>query len=151
MNTFVASEPHFEKRIRESFIRQSFMTLIGAQIAQVEPGRCVVRLPVRPTIYQQDGFVHAGITTAIADTAAGYASFSLFPQTSRILTIEFKINFLAPATGDELEARAGVIRHGDIVTVVQSDVFGLTRASEKHVATMQATMMCVHDTPDGIL
>lgn len=143
-----ARDPGFEKRVRGSFDRQNFMSLIGARIELVEPGRCVIHVPFRADLCQQHGFIHAGVTTAIADTAAGYAAYSLFPVTSSILTIEFKINLLAPAEGDELVARARVIRSGRTITVVQSDVFGVRAASEKHVAAMQATMMCLHDTPD---
>jgi uncharacterized protein (TIGR00369 family) len=136
-------DPDFAQRVEASFGCQGFMRTIGATIGGILPGRCEVRVPVTPALSQQHGYVHAGVTSAIADTAAGYAAFTLFPADSAVLTVEFKINLLAPAEGSELIARARVIRSGKTITVVQADVFGLVGAVEKHVAMLQASMICV--------
>lgn len=143
-----AIDPDVEKRVRDRFGRQSFMTLIGAQLELLEPGRCAVRVPFRADLCQEHGLIHTGVTSAIADTAADCAVYLVFPATTSILTVEFKIIPLAPAEGDELVARARVVRSGRMITIVQSDVFAVRAASEKHVAAMQATIMCLYDTPD---
>ena len=135
--------------MRASFGRQRFMTWLGATLERVQPGHCTMRVRVREDFGQQHGYVHAGVTTALADSAAGYAAFSLFPGNSSVLTVEFKINLLAPADGEELIARARVIRPGKTVTVVQSEVFALQAGAEKHVASMQGTMICLHNAPDA--
>lgn len=148
MTEFHPAGPDFEHRVRASFGRQHFMAWLGAKLEIVEPGRCVVRLPVQRTFGQQHGYVHAGVTTAIADSAAGYAAYTLFPDNSSVLTVEFKINLLAPADAEELVADARVIRPGRTVTVVHSDVFGFTAGAEKLIASMQSTMICLQNTPD---
>ncbi|TAN79711.1 MAG: PaaI family thioesterase, partial [Magnetospirillum sp.] len=114
----------------------------------LEPGHCVLDMPVRPGLCQQNGFVHAGATTAIADTAAGYAAFSLMTAEADVLTVEFKMNLLNPAEGETLVARAQVIKPGRTLVVVRADVFGVTGGGEKPVATMLATMMSL--SRDGI-
>lgn len=149
MSEFQAVDPDFEARTRASFGRQRFMTWLGAVLERVEPGHCTIRLPAKADLGQQHGYVHAGVTAAIADSAAGYAAYTLFPANSSVLTVEFKINLLAPADAEELLAQAHVVRRGRTVTVVQSDVYGLKGGTEKHVASMQGTMMCLHDTPDA--
>ena len=145
MQELTPRDPAYADRVRDSFGRQAFMKTIGATIDAVRPGGCEVRLQVSKALGQQHGYVHAGVTSAIADTAAGYAAFTLFPADSEVLTIEFKINLLAPADATELVARARVIRPGKTITVVQSDVFGISDGIEKHVATMQATMICIRN------
>ncbi|MDH3473722.1 MAG: PaaI family thioesterase, partial [Rhodospirillales bacterium] len=96
MTAFTPADPGFEARVRNSFARQSIMTLIGAEIARVEPGLVEIVLPYREDLCQQHGFFHAGVTSTIADSAGGYAAFSLFPADASVLTTEFKINLLAP-------------------------------------------------------
>ena len=149
MSEYRPVDPAFEPRVRASFARQRFMRWLGARLEVVEPGHCILRAAVREDFGQQHGYVHAGVTTALADSAAGYAAYSLFPADSSVLTVEFKINLLAPADAEELIARARVIRPGKTVTVVHSDVFGLKAGTEKHLASMQATMICLHDAPDA--
>jgi uncharacterized protein (TIGR00369 family) len=117
------------------------MSTIGASLGTVEPGAVDVILPFRDDLTQQDGFLHAGIVAAIADSACGYAAHTLMPATARVLSIEFKLNLLAPAVGERLEARARVIRAGRTVTVCQADVLAITGKSEKLIATMTRTMM----------
>jgi len=96
---FQPADPDFETRVRASFGRQGIMQLIGAELTRVEPGLATIELPYRATLTQQHGFFHAGMTSTIADSAAGYAAYSLFPAASSVLTVEFKINLVAPADG----------------------------------------------------
>jgi uncharacterized protein (TIGR00369 family) len=110
-------------------------------MTELEPGRCVLEMPTRPDLCQQNGFVHAGATTAIADTAAGYAAFSLTEPGANILTVEFKMNLLNPADGEMLVARAEVIKSGRTLMVVRSDVVARRDGRETAVAAMLATMM----------
>ncbi len=94
-------DPDWEVKVRDSFARQSLMQTIGAKIAALAPGTCEIELPYRRDLCQQHGFLHAGITTTIADSAAGYAAFSLMPPGASVLTVEFKVNFMAPAKAND--------------------------------------------------
>ena len=136
--------PAFAADVSNSFARQTIMNLIGARLALVEPGVVEIELPFRPDLTQQDGYLHAGVITTVADSAAGYAAFTLMPAGSRVLSIEFKVNLLRPARGELFVARAEVIKAGRTLTVVRADVFATGANSEKElVATMQGTMMCL--------
>ncbi len=148
MADFIPTDPNFRERVAASFDRQAFLATIGARMTVLEPGYCELTMSPRPDLCQQHGHVHAGATTTLADTAAGYAAYSLMPAGSAVLTTEFKVNLLNPARGDVLVARARVIKAGRTLTVVRSDVVGVTGATEKPVATMLATMMCLADSPD---
>ena len=120
------------------------MNLIGARLARVEPGVVEIELPFRADLTQQDGYLHAGVITTVADSAAGYAAYTLMPGGSRVLSIEFKVNLLRPARGELFVARAEVIKAGRTLTVVRADVFATGTNSQKDlVATMQGTMMCL--------
>lgn len=120
------------------------MKLIGAELQRIEPGIIEIKLPYRPDLCQQHGYVHAGIVTAIADTACGFAAFSLMPAGCGVLSVEFKVNLLRPARGTHFVARGEVIKAGRTLTVVRGDVLGFSEAAEQElIATMQATMMCV--------
>ena len=107
------------------------MTHLGAVLADLAPGRCVIGLPWRPELTQQDGFFHAGAIATIADSAVGYAAFTLMPATARVLTVEFKLNLMAPARGDEALARGVVKRAGRTITVAQAEVVTTQRASRR--------------------
>ena len=131
----------YEQRVRESFARQRIMTTMGAVIDRVAPGEVAIRLPFRDDLTQQNGFLHAGAIATIADSACGYAAFSLMPADADVLSIEFKVNMLSPAKGDAIIARASVIRAGRTIMVCRADVSSLNGAEEKLVAAMQATMM----------
>jgi uncharacterized protein (TIGR00369 family) len=144
-----APDPDVEQRVRESFDRQQFMHTLGARLIRVAPGEIDIELPVRPELGQQNGFVHAGAVTAVADSACGYAAMSLTPPDADILSIEFKINLLAPATGDRLVARARVVRSGRRITVCTAEVAAESPGSSRTVAIMQATMMTLAGTPSG--
>jgi uncharacterized protein (TIGR00369 family) len=141
MTKLTAPDPEFEQRVRHSFAEQRAMALIGASLGMVAPGAVDVVLPFRDDLTQQDGFLHAGIIAAVADSACGYAAHSLMPAAARVLSIEFKLNLLAPAVGERLEARGRVIRAGRTITVCRADVVAVTGATEKLVATMTGTMM----------
>jgi uncharacterized protein (TIGR00369 family) len=119
---FTPPDPNYAARVAASFARQGIMGLLGARISRIEPGLCEIQLPYRPDLTQQHGFFHAGVTSTIADSAGGYAGFTLFPADSSVLTVEFKINLLAPADGDLLIATGRVIRAGRTLTVCEFDV-----------------------------
>lgn len=133
----------FRARVRDDFARQGFMRLLGAEITRVEAGECDIALATRPDFTQQHGYVHAGVTTALADTAAGYAAFTLMPPGSSVLTVEFKQNLMNPAKGERLVARGKVEKSGRTLTVVRADVVAVSGGEETAVATMLATMICL--------
>lgn len=136
--------PSFAEEVERSFARQPIMNLIGARLSLVEPGVVEITLPYRADLAQQDGYLHAGIVTTIADSACGYAAYSLMPAGSEVLSVEFKVNLLRPAQGETFVARAEVIKAGRTLTVVRADVFGITATSDRElVAAMQGTMMCL--------
>ena len=136
-------DPDFEQRVRTSFGKQRLMTTIGAELAKVAAGQVDIRLPFRDDLTQQHGFLHAGTIAAVADSACGYAALSLMPADAGVLSIEFKVNMLAPAKGDAIVARGQVIRAGRTIMVCRADVVSISGAEEKLVAAMQGTMMVV--------
>ena len=138
------ADPQFASRIRASFGRQKAMALIGASLTVVEPGQVEVALPYRDDLTQQKGFIHGGIIGMIADTACGYAAFSLMPADCSLVTVEYKINILAPARGS-LVARGEVLRPGRTLTVTRGEVYS---EDGKHVASMQQTLMMLAGTSD---
>ena len=125
------------------------MTTIGARMGSLRPGFCEIDLPFRRDLCQQHGFLHAGITTTIADSAAGYAAFSLMPRGSSVLTVEFKVNLMAPAAGDVFLGRGKVIKPGRTLLAVEAEVIARGEDGEKAVAQMLATMMCLADKADA--
>jgi uncharacterized protein (TIGR00369 family) len=136
--------PSFAEEIKQSFAKQKIMGLIGAELTRVEPGVVEITLPYRADLAQQHGYVHAGVVTTIADSACGYAAFSLMPPNSEVLSVEFKVNLLRPAKGETFLAVAEVIKSGKTLTVVHANVFGLDQAGHRElVATMLGTMICV--------
>ena len=138
------ADPHFAARVRASFDRQKAMALIGARLTAVEPGATEIALAYREDLTQQKGFVHGGIIGMIADTACGYAAFSLMPADCSLVTVEYKINILAPARGS-LVARGQVLKAGRTLTVARAEVYA---EDGKHLASMQQTLMMLPDTPD---
>lgn len=140
--SFTAKNPEFAADVRKSFAAQSIMQSIGAQLSRVEPGVVEISLPYRTDLTQQNGYLHAGIITTIADSAAGYAAFTLMPAGASVLSVEFKVNLLRPASGEMFLARAEVIKAGKTLTVVRADVFGISGNERTLVATMQGTMFC---------
>jgi uncharacterized protein (TIGR00369 family) len=128
---------HFETVVRDSFARQTFMTTLGATLVRVAPGEVDVALAFRSDLVQQNGALHAGVLAAIADSACGYAALTLMPEGSNVLSVEFKLNLLAPATAPSFLAKARVIRAGGTLTVCSADVL----AGDALVATTLSTMI----------
>jgi uncharacterized protein (TIGR00369 family) len=141
--TFKPRDPDFEKRVRDSFARQTLMSTLGAELTRVLPGEAEISLPYRDDLTQQHGFIHAGIIATLADTACGYAAFSLMPADMAILTVEYKINLMSPAIGDRFLARGRVIRPGKTLSVCAGEVTAYQQGKGKTVATMLATMMAL--------
>jgi uncharacterized protein (TIGR00369 family) len=136
--------PNFAEEVRDSFAEQPIMDLIGAELSLVEPGVVEIMLPFRDDLTQQHGYLHAGVVTTIADSACGYAAYSLMPAGSEVLSVEFKVNLLRPAQGATFVARAEVVKAGRTLTVVRADVLGIAENGDQElVATMQGTMICV--------
>src|SRR3954454_23620499 len=135
--------PTFAEGIRQSFNQQTVMALIGAELTRVEPGLIEITLRYRADLAQQNGYLHAGIVTTIADSACGYAAYSLMPPNSEVLSVEFKVNLLRPAKGETFSAVAEVVKSGKTLTVVRADVFGIEQEKRDLVATMLGTMICL--------
>lgn len=144
MTTFEPLDPEFESRIRASFNLQPVMLTIGALVTHIEAGRAQIRLPYNTKLTQQNGFLHAGIVTTIVDNACGYAAYTLMPADSAVLTVEFKVNFMSPAKGDYFIATGQVLKAGRTITVCEGRVMAYTGDSEKLIAAMQATMICIN-------
>ncbi|MEZ5788083.1 MAG: PaaI family thioesterase [Xanthobacteraceae bacterium] len=150
-------DPDFVTRVRSSFDRQGFMGLLGATLTRIEPGSVEIEVPFRADLTQQHGYFHAGVTSAVADTAGGYAGYTLFPAGSSVLTVEFKINLIAPAQGNRLSATGRVVKHGRTLTICAFEVYKLsTAASPDHetdrrtlCATGMQTLICLHGRGDG--
>lgn len=131
------------ERVRDSFQRQGLMRHLGARMVDLRAGIATLRLPFRPELTQQHGFFHAGGTAAIADSAGGYAGYSLFPEGSEVLTTEFKLNLLNPAKGEMLEATGRVIKPGRTLTICQLDVWAIAGETRTHCATGLQTLIRV--------
>ena len=138
------ADPAFAQRCRESFGGQKAMALIGASLRTVEPGHVEIALPYRDELTQQKGFIHGGILGMIADTACGYSAFSLMPDGCSLVTVEYKMNILAPGRGS-LVAKGQVVKPGRTLTVARAEVYA---EDGKHVASMQQTLMALPDRPD---
>jgi uncharacterized protein (TIGR00369 family) len=141
MTTWQPEEADYETRVRESFARQRVMRLLGAELKLVRPGAVDIALPYREELTQQDGYIHAGVLTAVADSACGYAAYTLMPAGAGVLSVEFKVNLLRPAAGDLFVAEARVVKAGRTLTVTGCDVHGRTAGQSRLVATMLATMI----------
>ena len=146
---FEPADAGYAARVRASFARQPAMATIGADLAVVEPGRVVIELAWQQALTQQHGFLHAGMVATALDSACGYAGFSLMPEEAAVLTIEFKINLLAPAQGARFRMEGLVIKPGRTVTVTEGRAYAIAGGREKLVATMGATLMAVVGS-DGI-
>lgn len=141
-------DPNWESRVRASFAAQNFMVHLGAQMVHLAPGEVDLDLALRPELTQQHGFFHAGSTSSIADSAAGYAALSLYPAGFGVLTSEFKINLLNPARQPRLVAKGRVIKPGRMLTICQSDVYGIDGADQVHVATGLFTLVALEGMKD---
>lgn len=148
MPDFLPPDPMFESRVRASFARQQVMHTLGASLTLVEPGVVEIALPFHQKLTQQHGFLHAGIIGTILDSACGYAAFSLMPADKAVLSVEYKINLLAPAKGQNFIAKAQVIKAGRNLTVCTGEAFAYDQEKSKLVATMTATMMAIPERED---
>jgi uncharacterized protein (TIGR00369 family) len=143
-NVFEPRNPDWEAAVRGSFARQKVMQLLGAEMGALSPGHCEIRLPFRDDLTQQNSYFHAGITGTIVDSAGGYAGYTLMPQGSDVLTVEFKLNLLAPADGDYLVAEGQVLKSGRNLIIARGEVYAIKNGRATHCATMQQTLMTMH-------
>ena len=141
MKDFTATDPDFAERVRKSFDAQGIMDHIGASLTLIEPGVCEIELPYSDAVSQQHGFFHGGVIGTIADSAGGYAAFGLMDAEDGILTVEYKLNLMAPADGDLLVARGQVVRAGRTLTVARAEVGVVKNGVEVACAAMQQTLM----------
>jgi uncharacterized protein (TIGR00369 family) len=146
---FVPPLAAFRERVRASFARQGAMATLGARLVAVEPGYCALELTPRPEVAQQHGYVHAGVVAALVDTAGGYAGFTLFPDGASVLTVEFKLNLLAPAQGERLIAEGFVVKQGRTLTITRGEVHGERGGKRTLCALMQQTLMTMHGKADA--
>lgn len=139
------AEVDFQLRVEESFARQPALKLVGADLTRCEPGIVEIELPFRNDLTQQHGYLHAGIISAALDSACGYAAFTLMPADAAVLTIEFKVNLLAPGQGDRFLFRGEVTKPGRTIMVSDGQAFAVTDTEVRLIATMTATVMVVQD------
>jgi uncharacterized protein (TIGR00369 family) len=139
----------YAERVRESFARQGAMRLIGAELVDIAPGYCAIALVPRPEVAQQHGYVHAGVVSAIVDSAGGFAGYTLFPEHTSVLTVEFKLNLLAPAAGDRLVAEGHVLKPGRTLAITRGEVHAEHGGKRTLVAVMQQTLMVMHGKRDA--
>lgn len=141
---FEPRDPQWSEKVRESFTLQGVMGLIGAKLVDVWPGGCEIHLPYRPDLSQQHGFFHAGVTSTVVDSAAGYAGFSLMAPNTSVLSVEFKINLLAPADGELMIATGEVVKPGRNLVITRGDAWVVKNGKVTHCAMMQQTLMTMH-------
>jgi uncharacterized protein (TIGR00369 family) len=134
-------DPEFEQRVRDGFAAQALMRTLGAALTHVAPGEVRIELPHRADLTQQNGFLHAGVVTAVVDSACGFAALTLMAPGADVLSVEFKVNLLAPATGERYVATGRVVRSGRTLTICAGDLLGVRDGAEVHVATMPATII----------
>jgi uncharacterized protein (TIGR00369 family) len=137
-------DAHYADRVRDSFANQIFLKTLGATLGRIQPGEVEIEAPFKKKLTQQDGFLHAGVITALVDTACGYAAYSLMPAGSRVLSVEYKINMLSPAVGERFLARGRVIKSGKTLTVCEGKLYANQADQKRLIAVMQATMICVN-------
>ncbi|RED18698.1 PaaI family thioesterase [Pontivivens insulae] len=134
----IPRNPQFEAACRAAFNRQGLMQTFGASISAIAPGLFEIKAPISPAVSQQHGYGHAGLTFAIGDSAAGFAAQTLIGADQSVLTVEMKINLMAPAQGTQLVANGRVLRAGRRVSTVETDVFD---DQNRQVARLLGTMM----------
>lgn len=142
-------DPGYRETVRASFARQGIMATIGARLGDVGPGACDIHLDHRGGLTQQDGYFHGGVICTIGDSAAGYAAMTLSPPGGRVLTVEYKFNFMAPGDGERLVARGRVIRAGRTLAVCESDVFVVKGGVETRCAASLQTVFYLNPEPPG--
>ena len=137
----IPPDPAYEARVRESFSRQNHMVTLGAEIVFIAPGEVYLAFPFAEQFCQQNGYMHAGAVASVADSANGYAAYTLAPPDTDVLAVEFKINLLAPAQGAGFRACGRVLRPGRTLTVCQADVFTTGATQRTLIATMLSTII----------
>lgn len=142
---FKPKDENFEDRISASFNKQDVMQTIGGQLIKVEPGEVHIALPFSERLTQQHGFIHAGILTTVVDSACGYAAWTLMDPEAEVLTVEYKVNFILPAIGNDFLAVGRVVKPGRTLTVCTGEVCVKNGSEYKTVAIMQATMMALYN------
>ncbi len=147
--TFTPADPDWDAKVRDSFARQGAMATIGARIVHLEPGHAHIAVDHAEAIAQQHGYVHGGVVGMIADSAGGYAGFSMMPAGASVLTVEYKMNLLAPADGQTILAKGRVLKPGRTLVVAQVDVFAHKNGQTKLCATMLQTLMVMAGKSDG--
>lgn len=143
MNQYEPKDENYRSKVEKSFNRQEVMRTINASISKIEPGKVEIDLKYSTGITQQHGFVHAGIVSTVIDSACGYAALSLMPESAGVLTIEFKVNLLAPAKGELFKAIGVVRKPGNTIIVTEGKLIAYDGDKDKVVATMVGTMMCI--------
>ncbi len=133
-----------EERVRRSFARQSFMAHLGAELVLVEPGRVEIAVSRAEHLLQQHGYLHAGVLTSLLDSACGYAALTTMKEGTGVMSVEFKVNLLAPAAGERFVARAEVLKAGRTIIVCRADAFAVDGNAPRLVAAMQGSMMAIH-------
>jgi uncharacterized protein (TIGR00369 family) len=146
--TYTPAFPGWDARVRDSFDRQGAMALIGAGIADIAPGYCAIEMKPRPEVSQQHGYVHAGILATLVDSAGGYAAFTLFAEDSSVLTVEYKLNVLAPAQGERIVAEGFVVKSGRTLAITRGEVHAEQGDGRTLVAIMQQTLMVMRGKAD---
>jgi len=141
------NDARYKEKVTESFDRQQVMKTINASIKEIIPGQIELEFPFQQNLTQQHGLIHAGIISTVLDSACGYAAFSLMPEDAAVLTIEFKVNLLAPAKGTRFRALGKVKKPGRNITVAEGEMLSFTNNDSKLVATMVATIMAVYERP----
>ena len=141
---FQPKDPDFKARVTQSFSEQAVMQLINASLVEVDAGLVAIELPYQPELAQQDGFIHAGISSTIMDSACGYAAYSLMPEDASVLTIEFKVNLLSPAKGERFCGYGKVKKPGRSISVAEAELYAFSDQGKKLVATMMGTLMAVY-------
>jgi len=146
---FTVRDPGYEARTRESFERQGAMRTLGARLVGLQPGFCAIEITPGPALSQQHGYVHAGVIAAIVDSAGGYAGFTLFPSDASVLTVEFKLNLLAPAEGERVVAEGQVLKSGRTLTITRGEVYAERGGKRTLCALMQQTLIAMHGKSDA--
>lgn len=142
---FKPADEDYQTKVHNSFDRQEIMKTVNASILAVRPGEVEIQFPYHKKLTQQHGFIHAGIVSTVLDSACGYAAFSLMPAEAAVLTIEFKINLLSPAKGEQFRAVGTVKKPGRNITVTQGELFSYEGGEQKLLATMVGTIMSVYN------
>lgn len=149
MPSFKYFDPDYEEKVRSSFSRQPFMNYISATVTDVKPGYCEIRLAYKKELSQQHGYFHAGVIGTVADNCGGYAAYSLMPPGTSVLTVEYKLNLIAPGDGDSIIGRSNIVKAGRTLSICNTEVFVVREGAEKLCATSLMTVMSMVGKSDS--